>query len=160
MKRLVAALAVSTVAFGLVGTAFAQQIECNNQTGCKICSDFLPGVWRDTFVVAKTWTPATCQAYSIFVGATNWQLGCMYSNAFLYGAAQVNTSSSQIYPLAILVGGDENCGKLIGKFKAAPPSARHSAAAICAPKGADRLATRCRVSGSACAPSAGAATCA
>ncbi|MGB8900649.1 MAG: hypothetical protein WCC90_16050 [Methylocella sp.] len=54
MKKLVMGLAVSCVAFGFVGTAFAQQPNCNDQIGCKLCSAIHDSSFRDTFVAAKT----------------------------------------------------------------------------------------------------------
>jgi hypothetical protein len=86
MRKLVTALAVSSVAFGFVGAAFAQQPTCNDSIGCKLCSAIDPSNFRDTVTVATTWTPATCRAYAIDIAATFWQLGCMTSNAFLFGA--------------------------------------------------------------------------
>ena len=98
MKKLLAASIVSSVVLGFAGTASADGLSCSDERGCKLCSEFVPGNWRDTVTVAETWSPATCLAYAKAVAGTMWQLGCMNRDSFVFGAAQSTTVSSPNLP--------------------------------------------------------------
>lgn len=44
----------------------------------KFCSGYVPGAWRTVTVVPPAWQPSDCQAFSRQIGATFYQLGCIF----------------------------------------------------------------------------------
>jgi len=54
MKKLLAASIVSSVVLGFAGTASADGLSCSDERGCKLCSEFVPGNWRDTVTVSSS----------------------------------------------------------------------------------------------------------
>lgn len=51
----------------------------------KICSGISPGNWRDTLEVNDGWTASTCFAWTQSIGASQWQLGCVFDTSFSWG---------------------------------------------------------------------------
>lgn len=51
----------------------------------KTCSIIGSTNWRDTIPVSQLWTTETCNQYRMAVGATNYQLGCIFDNSFSLG---------------------------------------------------------------------------
>jgi hypothetical protein len=51
----------------------------------KTCSIIGSANWRDTILVPQFWTAETCNQYRMTVGATNYQLGCIFDNSFSFG---------------------------------------------------------------------------
>ncbi len=62
-----------------------QQVLAVNST--KICSIFKPELWRDNTIVPQTWKADTCKKFSDAMGAWNYQLGCIYDDEVVLGAA-------------------------------------------------------------------------
>jgi len=54
-------------------------------TNQKICSIFVGNVWRDNLLVPSSWTAATCNRLRSTLGASGYQLGCIFENDFSYG---------------------------------------------------------------------------
>jgi hypothetical protein len=53
----------------------------------KVCSAVVSGVFRDSIVVDNGWSATTCHGWAVSVGGTSWQLGCLFTNGFAWGAA-------------------------------------------------------------------------
>jgi hypothetical protein len=51
----------------------------------KMCSGFVPGIFRDTIVVTS-WHPYTCAGWVQSIGGTYWQLGCLTDYGYSWGA--------------------------------------------------------------------------
>ena len=47
-------------------------------TGLKMCSPFVPNMWRTTMMVQPSWTIADCVALARALSATHVQLGCIF----------------------------------------------------------------------------------
>ena len=56
------------------------------EDGQKLCSLFDPNKWRDNVVVPKSWSKDICMSLGVKVGATRYQLGCVFSNSAELGA--------------------------------------------------------------------------
>jgi hypothetical protein len=62
----------------------------------KLCTALVRGGWRSMTWVPPAWTPADCQAFSASIGATFYQLGCIYqtppagsAHRYVWGPASV-----------------------------------------------------------------------
>jgi hypothetical protein len=103
MKKLAMAVISLSLTLVLADTAFAAEsrvgLTCSDATGCKLCSGFIEGNFRDTIPVAQTWTPETCHAFADVIGTDFWQLGCMNRDSFVFGAPQTITDSTPNLPL-------------------------------------------------------------
>lgn len=51
----------------------------------KVCSAVVQGNFRDSIVVSQGWSATTCAGWAWSVGATEWQLGCLWENGFNWG---------------------------------------------------------------------------
>ena len=51
----------------------------------KLCSAVVPGNYRDSISVPSTWTPDQCRRYASSVGASIYQLGCIFERSFSWG---------------------------------------------------------------------------
>ena len=66
----------------------------------KLCSAVVGGNWRDTLPVPNTWTWRDCESYAEAVGATQFQLGCVFSR----GAPKFSFGDAEGFPP------ERNCG--------------------------------------------------
>jgi len=98
MKNIRMALIVSVVALGFVGPALADGLTCNDERGCKLCSGFNSGQFRDTIATAETWSTETCRAYAIAIGTSTWQLACMNKDSFVFGLPQSTANPTPNLP--------------------------------------------------------------
>lgn len=109
-------IAVMLVSLAFAGNAYAAHAKAKSVktseaatvgtiagNGLKACSPFQPGNWRDTFQVPATWTQQDCQAYAVASGATDYQLLCLFPNAFSRGAQRGTSDPSPAPP-------PSNCG--------------------------------------------------
>lgn len=64
-------------------------INFNGQKMCSVTSTAAGSPYRDTILVPAGWTAVTCQnwANSVEPGPHSWQLGCIFTNSFSWGAA-------------------------------------------------------------------------
>jgi hypothetical protein len=76
-----------------VKAAHNVEVQTGMQTAIKMCSVMADGHWRDTIDVPSTFTPEACKGYMQSVGADNYQLGCIQSNSFSWGAINGGTPS-------------------------------------------------------------------
>lgn len=53
----------------------------------KVCSAVVPGNFRDSIEVDNGWSAFTCLGWVQSVGGTAWQLGCLFTNGFSWGAS-------------------------------------------------------------------------
>jgi len=53
--------------------------------GQKLCSAIVPGNWRDTILVSNEWKPETCASFGYAIGATQFQLACVFPDSFSWG---------------------------------------------------------------------------
>jgi len=51
----------------------------------KVCSVLVGNTWRDTLLVPSTWTAATCDRLRSTLGASAYQLACIFENDFSIG---------------------------------------------------------------------------
>ncbi|MEL6059925.1 MULTISPECIES: hypothetical protein [unclassified Methylobacterium] len=88
-----------------MGRAAAQApgdaLNADEATGAvKVCSPVAMPRWRSMTPVPKTWTYTDCMAFSGEMGATHFQLGCLFTNVtpyaqkYAWGAlVQIETSA-------------------------------------------------------------------
>jgi hypothetical protein len=75
-------------------TASLQQASLGNLSGGqKLCSIFVPNLWRDNLIVPQQWNTENCEDLERKMGATQFQLGCVYSNFISLGDPFDNTVS-------------------------------------------------------------------
>jgi len=88
MKRIgvLAGLVLLTVVLSLVSVFGDSRTVTAQSTGPKLCSVVVPGNWRDTFSVPLGWNSGTCLNFRNSVKATEYQLGCAFSNGFSWGS--------------------------------------------------------------------------
>lgn len=72
-----------------MGSAAAQApgdaLNADAATGAvKVCSPVAMPRWRSMTPVPKTWSFTDCMAFSGEMGATNFQLGCLFTNVTPY----------------------------------------------------------------------------
>jgi hypothetical protein len=58
-------------------------------TGQKLCSVVAQNVWRDSFIVPRSWKKETCKAYQVAVAAWDIQLGCVFDDQDAGGAGVI-----------------------------------------------------------------------
>lgn len=51
----------------------------------KICSGVVPGNFRDSIPVPNGWNTGMCQSWASSIGATHWQLGCLFDGGYSWG---------------------------------------------------------------------------
>ncbi|MEZ4864346.1 MAG: hypothetical protein R3C14_23740 [Caldilineaceae bacterium] len=51
----------------------------------KLCSVISAGYWRDSIMVSSSWSPDTCRRFRDAVGATQYQLACVFADDFSFG---------------------------------------------------------------------------
>jgi hypothetical protein len=52
----------------------------------KICSGVDDGNFRDSIEVDDGWSTTTCLGWARSIGGGDWQMGCLFSNGFSWGA--------------------------------------------------------------------------
>jgi hypothetical protein len=62
------------------GVAQAQAQSASPDFPLKVCSVLEPGNWRANINVGPGWLSQDCAAFALSVGASHYQLGCIYSN--------------------------------------------------------------------------------
>ena len=55
-------------------------------TSQKVCSPVVGNQWRDTIIVPATWTKETCNNYRAKVGASAYNLACIFENSYSFGS--------------------------------------------------------------------------
>ncbi|MGH1575286.1 hypothetical protein ACRAWG_37350 [Methylobacterium sp. P31] len=76
--------------FGLAATAAAAQtpgdaLNADDATGAiKVCAPVAMPRWRSMTPVPKTWTFLDCMSFSGEMGASHFQLGCLFTNVTPY----------------------------------------------------------------------------
>src|ERR1044071_9264807 len=51
----------------------------------KVCSAVDPSNFRDSIEVDDGWSTTTCLGWTHAVGASEWQMGCLFNNGFSWG---------------------------------------------------------------------------
>jgi hypothetical protein len=54
-------------------------------TSQKVCSPVVGNQWRDTVIVPATWTKETCNNYRGQLGASAYNLACIFENSYSFG---------------------------------------------------------------------------
>jgi hypothetical protein len=82
MSKLIGMVVAGTF-LALSSVANAQQAELVDRSSgaMKVCSVFVPNMWRDTFPVPTSWSGADCIAMGREMGANSYQLGCLHTGA-------------------------------------------------------------------------------
>lgn len=72
MKHVLKNMAIATLPLALCATsAFA--------SSQKVCSPIEPEKWRTIAAVPREWTANDCRSFSMSIGATQYKLGCIFS---------------------------------------------------------------------------------
>jgi hypothetical protein len=53
--------------------------------GQKLCSVVIPGAFRDSLIVPRSWKSVTCRQFQAQVGAYQYQLGCVFDEDTSWG---------------------------------------------------------------------------
>ena len=97
--------AIATIAAAWIGAAYKvdkvdQKANALAQTsvgsltdGQKLCSAVVPYVFRDSLIVPHTWKSENCRLFSEQVGGSEFQLGCVFDDGVVWGAANGGLSS-------------------------------------------------------------------
>lgn len=78
IERTAAALLFALAALP-ASTALAQTEETTPDT-VRVCSAFVENNWRMAMPVNSHWLPEDCRQYALSVGATSFQLGCIFDS--------------------------------------------------------------------------------
>ncbi len=94
------AIIVALMGFVGASAAFAAEFAAEFSTvtnataatsGVKLCSVFVPDTWRDTMQVPQEWQAETCKSVVPHLGATAYQLGCMFKDGVSFGPVNSGT---------------------------------------------------------------------
>lgn len=59
----------------------------------KVCSGYVVSNFRDTISVPSGWSAGSCQSWAKDIGATEYQLGCVFNKSYSWGIPGGGTPS-------------------------------------------------------------------